>query len=296
MINNMKKLLFLFSVIALAACGGSDDAETTPPDVPSPRLLTVVVNENPMQDENASAREMTRAGGATTTASLTAFNMNSSKNKTGEIMSFSKDGEGKWTTGVWPKDAEDNEKLDFYAYNAGTFYWESAPYISFTVEENVANQKDLLVAKHEKISRTDNGGQVSLTFDHACAAVRFYVYKEEDATYKINSIKLNNVKKSGDYYYNNAENARWVLGGATTYYTLTTNVPENPFEVTTTKEQLPCGWLYLIPQTKDGTQENPGIQLEINYNTDKQKTLNLTGTWEAGKQYTVNIRIGGKAS
>jgi hypothetical protein len=288
MINDMKELLFLFSVIALAACGGSDDAETTPPDVPSPRLLTVVVNENPMQDENAPSREMTRAGGAITTASLTAFKMVSSKNTTDEILSFSKDGEGKWTTGVWPTNAGDSEKLDFYAYNAGTPNWGNAPYISFTVEENVANQKDILVAKHEKISRTDNGGQVSLTFDHACAAVRFYVYKEEDATYKINSIKLNNVKKSGDYYYNNAE---WVLGGATTYYTLTTNVPENPFEVTTTKEQLPCGWLYLIPQTKDD------IKIEINYNSGKQKTLTLSsGTWEAGKQYTVNIRIGKAAS
>jgi hypothetical protein len=60
--------------------------------------------------------------------------------------------------------------------------------------------------------------------------------------------------------------------------------------VTTTKEQLPCGWLYLIPQTKDD------IKIEINYNSGKQKTLTLSGTWEAGKQYTVNIRIGKAAS
>ena len=287
MINDMKKLLFLFSVIALAACGDSDDGVNTPPDVPSPRLLTVEVGENPMQDESANAREMTRAGDATTTATLSGFTMNYTDSW---YNNFKKTGDT-WSTANWPTTVY-TTPIDFYAYNGGTFYWYSGnPYVSFTAEENVASMKDLLVATHKSISFNDNNGHVSLTFDHACAAVQFFVYKEENATYKINSIKLNNVKKSGDYYYNNAENERWVLGETTTYYTLTTNVPGDPFEVTTTKEQLPCGWLYLIPQSKSG------IQIVINYNTDKQKILTLSsGTWEAGKKYTVNIRIGGKVN
>lgn len=270
MINDMKKLLFLFSVIALAACGDSDDGVNTPPDVPSPRLLTVEVGENPMQDESANAREMTRAGDATTTASLSSFTMHYTNEWS---KTFEKTGDT-WSTATWPGSGTgtigNDKKLDFYAHDGGTFVWtESNPYVSFTAEENVASMKDLLVATHKSISYNDNNGHVSLTFDHACAAVQFFVYKEENATYKINSIKLNNVKKSGDYYYNNAENERWVLGETTTYYTLTTNVPGDPFEVTTTKEQLPCGWLYLIPQSKSG------IQIVINYNTDKQKILTL---------------------
>ena len=287
MINDMKKLLFLFSVIALAACGDSDDGVNTPPDVPSPRLLTVEVGENPMQDESANAREMTRTAAATTTATLSGFTMNYTDSW---YNNFKKTGDT-WSTANWPTTVY-TTPIDFYAYNGGTFYWYSGnPYVSFTAEENVASMKDLLVATHKSISFNDNNGHVSLTFDHACAAVQFFVYKEENATYKINSIKLNNVKKSGDYYYNNAENERWVLGETTTYYTLTTNVPGDPFEVTTTKEQLPCGWLYLIPQSKSG------IQIVINYNTDKQKILTLSsGTWEAGKKYTVNIRIGGKVN
>ena len=51
----MRKLIFILSVIALAACGGNDDAVTIPSGDPSPtpRLLTVEVGENPIQDENS---------------------------------------------------------------------------------------------------------------------------------------------------------------------------------------------------------------------------------------------------
>lgn len=293
MINDMRKLFILFSVIALAACGGSDDVEPTSRDVPSPRLLTVEVSENPMQDESASAREITRAGGAITTSSLDAFSMVSSQSKTGDILSFSKDGEGKWKNVDWPYGAGGTDKLDFYAYNAGTPNWGSAPYISFTVEENVANQKDFLVAKHENISYNDNSGIVTLSFDHACAAVQFFVYKEESANYTVSSIILRNVCKQGDYYYNNTgATPKWQNVGTPTYYTLTTTSID---KLSTTPKRLDCGWLYLIPQSKSD------ITIEVTYSKagadPKTKTLNLSsGTWEAGKQYTVNIRIGGSAS
>jgi len=61
--------------------------------------------------------------------------------------------------------------------------------------------------------------------------------------------------------------------------------------VTTTPKRLDCGWLYLIPQSKSG------ITIEVTYSKagadPKTKTLNLSsGTWEAGYQYTVNIKIG----
>lgn len=289
MINDMKKLLFLFSVIALAACGDSDDGVNTPPDVPSPRLLTVEVGENPMQDESANAREMTRTAAATTTSTLSGFTMN----YTGSwSANFSKTN-GPWDTATWPTKVDNTTPIDFYAHDGGTFQWnDGTPYVTFTMDENAFVQKDFLVAKHENISYNDNGGKVSLTFDHACAAVQFYVYKEENTDYTVNSIILKGMKNQANYSYSTGwgtpgYSTEWSSDASKRFYTLT----NGDIAVTKDKQLLPCGWLFFIPQAKDG------IQIVINYNTNKQKTLNLSsGTWEAGKQYTVNIRIGGKVN
>ena len=286
MINDMKKLLFLFSVIALAACGDSDDGVNTPPDVPSPRLLTVEVGENPMQDENANAREMTRTAAATTTATLSSFTMNYTDSWSAN---FSKT-DGPWDTATWPNTVKNNDTaIDFYAHDGGTFNWNSGnPYVVFTMYNDPFNQKDFLVATHKNISFNDNQGKVSLTFDHACAAVQFKVYKEVDTDYTVNSIVLKGMKNQANYSYSAGWNTlgystEWSSDASKRFYTLT----NGNIAVTKAKQLLPCKWLFFIPQAKDD------IQIVINYNTDKQKILTLSsGTWEAGMQYTVNIKIG----
>ena len=284
------------SVIALAACGDNDDAVTTPVEpAPTPRLLTVEVSENPMNNEEACARVMNRTAAATTTATLSSFSMNYQQNK----YDFAKTGDT-WSTFGWPV-SDNDTKIDFYAYNAGSFQWISGtPYVSFTMDENAFSQKDLLVATHKQISYNDAKGKVSLTFDHACAAVQFQICQTKKVTnegknFIINSVMLKNVCKNGDYYYDSG----WTLGSDRTNYTLT-NILENTLTstlektsiLTTDYQPLPCKWLFLIPQSQDG------IQLEIKYTIDggaeeKTKVLNVgTGNWEQGKQYTVNIRVG----
>ena len=274
------------SVIALAACGDNDDAVPTPVEpAPSPRLLTVEVSENPMQDNEASAREMKRTAAATTTATLSSFTMNYTD---AWYNNFTKTG-GTWSTADWPYGVNENTKIDFYAYNAGSFQWNSGtPYVSFMMDEDAFSQKDLLVATHKQISYNDAKGKVSLTFDHACAAVQFQICQtktvtEQKHSFTINSVVLKNVCKNGDYYYDSG----WTLGSNLTDLTLTNST----ITLTTAYQLLPCQWLFLIPQSQDG------IQLEIKYTVDegaeKTKILNVgTDNWEQGKQYTVNIRVG----
>lgn len=274
------------SVIALAACGDNDDAVPIPIEpTPSPRLLTVEVSENPMLDNEASARVMNRTAAATTTATLSSFTMNYTD---AWYNNFTKTG-GTWSTADWPYGVNENTKIDFYAYNAGSFQWNSGtPYVSFTMDEDAFSQKDLLVATHKQISYNDTKGVVSLTFDHACAAVQFQICQtkkvtDEGKNFIINSVVLKNVCKNGDYYYDSG----WTLGSNLTDLTLTNST----ITLTTVYQLLPCQWLFLIPQSQDG------IQLEIKYTVDegaeKTKILNVgTDSWEQGKQYTVNIRVG----
>ena len=194
-----------------------------------------------------------------------------------------KKSDSNWGTVNWPN-VDSNTKIDFYAHDGGTFYYNDGnPYVNFTMDNNAFSQKDLLVATHKNISLSESGGVVSLDFDHACAAVQFNVYKEENASYTVNSIILKNVKNAGSYYYD--VTPHWQTTNGTADYTLT----NSDITVTTDKKLLPCKWLFIIPQSK------AGIQIEINYNGNKQKTLNLSGTWEAGTKYTVDIRIGKSA-
>ena len=284
----MKKLILCgLSVFALASCGGDDDNAVTP-QPKEPRMLTVVVSENPLQDENASAREaLRRTAAATTTASLSHFFLNYENNP----QEFNKGG-STWETGTWPQDVGDDTSITFYANDGGTFNWVSDdPYVSFTMDEDAFNQKDLLVATTETY-KSEHAGQVYLTFDHACAAVQFYVYKEESADYVVKSIKLKNVKNTGDYYY--SDNSWKSLSGSAEYTLTNTDIT-----VTTVYQLLPCKWLFVIPQEKSG--ESTGLKLEINYtkNSGDANTKYLvlpSGNWAAGKKYTVNILIGKAAS
>lgn len=282
--SKKQMLLLLATATLFAACGGNDDEAVTPaPQPQQPRMLTVEVSERPLQTEG-TPKAPRRADAATTTETLNTFRM--CTNVSGYIWSeeLTKTA-GKWTT-KWPSSSE--EKYNFYAYNVGSeskFVWNGGnPEVSFTMEEEVDNQKDFLVAKTaEAKSWSETGGKISLTFDHACAAVQFYVYKEESASYVVKEIQLLNVYKQGNYSF---KDNSWNSLSELTHFTLTTG----EITPTSTKELLPKGWLYVIPQSKDD------MKLQITYTKDgvakTPKLIDLSGSWAAGNQYTVNIKIG----
>ena len=283
MMKMRKQIMLLLATATLfAACGGSDDEAVTPAPQPQPqRMLTVEVSERPLQTEG-TPKAPRRAGAATTTETLNTFTMCVDNKEWYATLTKT---DGKWTTS-WPG-GDASKKWNFYAYNVGNeskFNWNGGdPYVSFMMEEEVADQKDFLVAKTaEAKSWSETGGKVSLTFDHACAAVQFFVYKEESVTYVVKEIKLLNVKKQGNYYFSKS----WRNIDNSTNYTLT----RGDITPTSTKELLPKGWLYVIPQSKEG------MQLQITYTKDgvakDPKVIDLSGSWAAGYQYTVNIKIG----
>lgn len=275
----MKKLILLLSVFAFVACNDDkDDNISYLPSVPEPqRLLTVEVSEDPMLGKGA----MTKAA-VITTASLSKFWMNYQDLYKYDFTKTS----DTWNTATWPASVDSDDKIDFYAYNGGTFTWNggSDPYVSFSMDENAFKQNDLLVATHKNISYNDNDGKVSLTFNHVCAAVQFYIYKQEAADYVVKSVVLKDVAKQGSYHYNSNS---WTDVNTKTDYTLT----NGDIAPSTTPTLLPCEGMFFIPQEKSA------IGIEVTYtkngSTQKTKTLHMaSGTWQAGYQYTEKIKIG----
>lgn len=261
----------------LVACSSEDD----PVAQPQPRLLTVEVAETTIVSASAPQQAPTRTAATTTTATLTAFSMNYQESQ----YNFTKTGD-QWSTGTWPSGVGDDVEIDFYAYNGGTLNWSSSdPYVSFDMGESASMQKDLLVATTTS-AFSDNGGKVTLTFDHACAAVRFTVRKSVTQSVIITSVVLDGVKSKGEYHYANSAWESLSTAESPVSYTLT---DANNMTLTEEKQQLPCGYLFIIPQSKEG------LTLKVNYTVGgvaKNHDFNLTGEWKAGHSYTININMG----
>ncbi|MBR1790868.1 MAG: fimbrillin family protein [Bacteroidaceae bacterium] len=277
----MKKIFFFtfLTTAFLAACSSDDQDEPKQ----EPRLITVEVTENPLLDANGTPKQLpTRTAAATTSESLSAFFMNYEESQN----EYKKTGET-WSSYTWP--VQDNSKIDFYAYNAGNFLWNSGkPYLSFKMDADAFNQTDLLVATHKAISFNDAEGKVSLNFDHACAAVKFNIYKTAgvgEKTVTVTSVVLSGVKDQGDYYYNN-EGTKWSSLSGSASYTLT----DSDITLTTSKRALPCDYLFLIPQSKVGLTLT--VYYTVDGSTETHYAFNLKGTWEAGTEYIVNISMG----
>lgn len=281
-------LIALLFAASLMACSSDDESAGTKEEK---RLIYVDVSENPLTDPSAAAKERmtTRIANPTTTATLASFSMNYLQSFQ---YNFKKTGNS-WSTNSWPTSAEYDDKIDFYAYTGGSFQYNNGdPYVNFTIDEDAFKQHDLLVAEHKQIAWNDADGHVSLLFDHACTALTFKVVLTNtlrnnlghDLT--VTSIVLKNVRNTGSYYYNNKNHWANVNGSAN--YTLT----NSDITVTTTAQELPCGYLFMIPQTRDADGTN-GTYLEINYTTSDQPAyIPMDINWETGVIEPIEIRLG----
>ena len=281
-------LPLLAAPLFFASCS-SDDSMTPIDEVKTPqRPISVEVSETPFGN-TTEARQLTRAA-ITDLTSFNSFKMTANKDN----LSVEKKN-GKWEVdGSWPA-VDDNTSVNFYAYSNGTYNDNSGtPYISFIMDENASAQHDLLVATNT-VSRNSHQGKVPLTFDHACAAVAFNVQITKTlktklgTTLTVNSIVLRHVSNTGRYYFGGTPVWQNVNGSA--YYTLTSG----NITVDTEAQALSSNYLFVIPQTR-AANGTTGTYLEINYTfsgqTKTSATIPLTVDWEAGKQYTINIKLG----
>ena len=279
-------LPLLAAPLFFASCS-SDDSMTPIDEVKTPqRPISVEVSEAPFGN-TTEARQLTRAA-ITDLTSFSAFTMmTANKDK----LSVEKKN-GKWEVdGSWP--VNDNTPVTFYAYSNGDYYDNSGtPYISFSMDEYASAQHDLLVAKNT-VSYNDHQGKVPLTFDHACAAVAFNVQITNTlktnlgSKLTVNSIVLRNVSNTGNYYFGTST---WGDVSGSAYYTLTSGIT-----VDTEAQALSSNYLFVIPQSSEANGTT-GTYLDVTYTFSGQKetsaTIPLSVNWEAGKQYTINIKLG----
>ena len=115
----------------------------------------------------------------------------------------------------------------------------------------------------QQIAYSDAGGRVSLSFNHACAAIQFKIGQSKTLAYKsvtFNSITLVDVYKSGKYYYN--QTPAWQEQSGNAYYTLedATSI-EVPVSTTTHDgaRSLDCGCLFMIPQAHSNAKSTLSI-------------------------------------
>lgn len=306
----LRRFFVAAAAVGCVACSNDDGPEPTVARYP----LTIEVKENPLVNPETPANA-TRAA-ITTTESLTAFTLDyqyGSEPSHGS-MTATKGNDSNWASSdTWPtKAAENDDAVSWYAYTAGTFVTGTEPYINFTVDENAAAQKDLLVAKTNS-KYSDTGGNVTFTFDHACTALRFYVKKATNLanyTLTITKVRLCNVVSQGRYDYTSSA---WTPGSSHSSYTLYDGTAKTLG--TTDYEALDASdapYLFLIPQVLtawDATTGppsdspeggEPSVYLQITCAITKGSSNIYSGTayipfgaiLEKGYQHDVKINIG----
>ncbi len=302
--NKQKILIALFLTAGLIAACSSDDERTAPvspsndgqPSADNVRPISVEVTQTPLTPDDPSARSMTTRSAVTTTETLSIFYMRGIySNLTSEYTVSKSDDTWTVTPNTWPGGSDNDDPTPFYAFTDGTFYDNSGtPYISFTIAENASTQHDLLVAKNN-VAYSDHSGKVPLTFNHACAALEFNVYMTNKLstwlagkTLTVSRIILRNVSNTGKYYF---ESSSWNDVSGSAYYTLA----NSDMNITTESQALSSKYLFVIPQSRDANGTT-GTYLEINYTfsgqTQSTATIPLAVDWQAGKQYTINIKLG----
>lgn len=173
----------------------------------------------------------------------------------------------KWTYSplkYWPTQGH----IDFLAYAPyvkNTLLTDSK--INFTVEQNVADQKDLLWANAE--NQTNANKPVSFTFNHALAKIGYTVKLK--GAYSNATITLNKITMAGS---KDETTKAFYSEGTIDLATKITSPATNPWTSTSTDKQN-FNWFsgdYVLPVPASGTEPSPSHpDKDNNGNIDKDK-------------------------
>ena len=310
--NKMNLMTVLLACLALGACSNDDEQVPQQPEPqPLPEQtypLTIEVTENPMTVDGEESSSSSRAA-ITTNSTLNEFSMSYVYNtsETGIVTATKDEVDGKWKDKYedgWPISAGADGMVNWYAYTGGTFNLNGGtPYINFTVDENAATQKDLLVATASG-TYSGTGGKLSFSFDHACAALRFYVKKAKNLdghTLSVSSIVLKNVIKQAKYYYGTGWGDLYTDRSVYTLYSGSAQTLGSTDYIA--MDGGTPSYLFLIPQTltpwdhttaiaSATTQSYLEVTCSINGGGSQTAYIPFGATFAKGKKYDVKINIG----
>ena len=216
----------------------------------------------------------------------------------------------KWTytnTKYWPTEGH----IDFLAYApyVGETQLKNNTSIDFTVEGDVAKQKDLLWANAKDQTKANNSGanKVKFTFKHALAKIGYTV--KTSAHDAGTTIKLNKITLAGSN--DGTQKAFYPKGTidlSTGDWTPSTSDEKQNFvwftntdgtEVTTgATGNEPGNFLFVIPQ-KFSASPSDELYVIVDYTiqtgtTDMKSIVSskITKDFEQGKAYTINLTLG----
>lgn len=221
----------------------------------------------------------------------------------------------KWkydNTKYWPTEGH----IDFLAYApyVGETSLKNNTSIDFTVEGDVAKQKDLLWANAKNQTKAKNSGEnkVKFTFNHALAKIGYTVktsVADDNVTITLNKITLAGSAKNpakGVFYttgtinlskdLSNAEDptALWTDCKGEQYFTWSSDFPN-----VTSSSLSNSDYLFVIPQDfSTGTELYIIVDYTIKYKDGTTAEMKSTVSsqikknFEQGKAYTINLIIG----
>lgn len=210
----------------------------------------------------------------------------------------------------WPTEGH----IDFLAYapHEGEKTLTNTSCIDFTVDGDVAKQKDLLWANAKDQTKAKNSGEnkVNFTFNHALAKIG-YSLKETQAydktTITVTSIKLVGSDPKGAFYKKGTIDLS-KKNDDKNLWTIDENVEKQNFDWFTGSAELTTdavnnnnaadNYLFVIPQDFSAAANSLSVVVDYTVQTDGTEALKnevtkpITANFLQGKAYMINLKIG----